>query len=326
MIKQTIFFLLILANIVCAKELDLKQLFNKQTVKMINEELVFSKSYYGITSLDESKTVDIVSRFDGYITHLNANKNFMSVKKEDLLYSIYSPEISKIATEYNIAKNIDKDLSQNVLKQYENYGIKSNSNSKLKNIDVVSPINGVIIEKNINNNSYVEKGKTLFKIANIEKLWFIATVYQDDLKDIKKDLSAKITLDGHQKIVDAKVDFIYPILNSDRTLNIRFEVDNSDLKLYSSMFGKVEIIFSKNSFNTVPKSSIIERNNEFWVFKALKDGKYEPKKVEARKLNDEKYEIISGLNADDEIINESLFLLDADAMTNRLYEDDDEDW
>lgn len=324
MIKQTIFFLLILANTVWAKELDLKQLFNKQTVKMTNEELVFSKSYYGITSLDESKTVDIVSRFDGYITHLNANKNFMSVKKDDLLYSIYSPEISKIATEYNIAKNIDKDLSQNILKQYENYGIKSNSKSK--NIDVVSPINGVIIEKNINNNSYVEKGKTLFKIANIEKLWFIATVYQDDLKDIKKDLSAKITLDGHQKIVDAKVDFIYPILNSDRTLNIRFEVDNSDLKLYSSMFGKVEIIFSKNSFNTVPKSSIIERNNEFWVFKALKDGKYEPKKVEARKLNDEKYEIISGLNADDEIINESLFLLDADAMTNRLYEDDDEDW
>ena len=38
-------------------------------------------------------------------------------------------------------------------------------------------------------------------------------------------------------------------------------------------------------------------------------------------------EILSGLDIDDEVINNSLFLYDADAMTNRLYDEtSDEEW
>ena len=45
-----------------------------------------------------------------------------------------------------------------------------------------------------------------------------------------------------------------------------------------------------------------------------------------RKIGD-KYEILSGLTLDDEVINNALFLYDADAMTNRLYDEtSDEEW
>lgn len=51
------------------------------------------------------------------------------------------------------------------------------------------------------------------------------------------------------------------------------------------------------------------------------------KKIEAKRVSGDKYEILSGLDIDDEVINNSLFLYDADAMTNRVYDEtSDEEW
>jgi hypothetical protein len=68
----------------------------KKTTKVIKEEISINKSYYGITKIDESSLTDVVSRFDGYITKLNANKKYMTIKKGEPLYSIYSQEILSI--------------------------------------------------------------------------------------------------------------------------------------------------------------------------------------------------------------------------------------
>ena len=72
-----------------AQIIEAKQLFNKKVVKVKKEEVNITKSYYGITKIDESSLVDIVSRFDGYITKLYANKTYMKIKKDTHLYSIY---------------------------------------------------------------------------------------------------------------------------------------------------------------------------------------------------------------------------------------------
>ena len=60
--------------------------------------------------------------------------------------------------------------------------------------------------------------------------------------------------------------------------------------------------------------------------KQLLKKKQEPIKIEAKRISSNKYEILSGLNENDEVINNALFLLDSDAVTNALYESDKEDW
>ena len=65
---------LLFGNFLNAQIIEAKQLFNKKVVKVKKEEVNITKSYYGITKIDESSLVDIVSRFDGYITKLYANK------------------------------------------------------------------------------------------------------------------------------------------------------------------------------------------------------------------------------------------------------------
>lgn len=309
-----------------AQQIDAKQLFNIEKIKAKKIEYIDTKEYYGVTKLNEEKTIDIVSRFDGYITNLNANKNYMSIKKGEELYSIYSKEIANLQNELKIVKDMDETLYKKSSQKLLNYDIQ-NAKFVNNNLVVRSPISGVITQKNINNRSFVESGKTLFTISSLDNIWFVASIYQEDLKFIKENQNAKIKLDGFDKTFVAKVDFIYPIFNENKTIDIRFVLENSDFKIYPAMFGKVRIESSKDEIITLPKTAIIKKDSGYFVFIPKENGEFTPKKIEAKRLNSNLYEVISGLNLDEEVINNSLFLYDADAMTNRLYdENSDEEW
>ncbi len=103
--KKIFLSLILIAITLNSNPIDAKQLFNIEKVKVKKESFKESKEFYGITKLNESKTIDIVSRFDGYITHLNANKNYMNIKKGESLYTIYSSDIASIKAEIEIAKD-----------------------------------------------------------------------------------------------------------------------------------------------------------------------------------------------------------------------------
>ncbi|MCT7585693.1 efflux RND transporter periplasmic adaptor subunit [Aliarcobacter butzleri] len=334
MIKNVLILILLLGSFVNAEILDAKQLFNKKITKVKKEEILLSKSFYGITKIDESSTFDIVSRFDGYITNLNANKSYMSIKKGEPLYSIYSSDILSIQNELQISKELNQNIYQSTLLKLDNLDIPKESQEKIKNgklnnngLVVTSPTNGILLQKNINNKSSVLKGTTLLQIASLDKIWFIASVYQEDLAFIKKDKQATIYIDGLNTSFSTKVDFIYPIFDDkNKTVDVRFILDNKELNLLPSMFGKVDIIDKQKELLTLPKTAVLKKSDSFYVFKYVSNDEFKPVKIEAKRINSNKYEIISGLNENDEVIDNALFLLDSDALTNSLYESDNEDW
>lgn len=311
--------LFIVALTLNSNPIDAKQLFNIERVKVKKESFNESKEFYGITKLNESGTLDIVSRFDGYITYLNANKNYMNIKKGEALYTIYSSDIATIKNEIEIAKELNQNLYQKANSKLTNFDIQ---NAKFINNDVVinSPISGIITQKNVNNKSFVEKGKTLFQISSLEDIWFIASIYQEDLKFIKANMSAKIKIDGFDETILSKVDFIYPVFNENKTIEVRFVLENSKNKILPTMFGKVRIEQSSKEILSLPSSAVIKKESNYYVFIPKENGEFTPKKIEAIRVLGDKYEIISGLNENDEVINNSLFLYDADAMTNRLFD------
>ena len=334
MIKNVLILILLLGSFINAEILDAKQLFNKKITKVKKEEILLSKSFYGITKIDESSTFDIVSRFDGYITNLNANKSYMTIKKGEPLYSIYSSDILSIQNELQISKELNQNIYQSTLLKLDNLDIPKESQEKIKSgklnnngLVVTSPTNGILLQKNINNKSSVSKGTTLLQIASLDKIWFIASVYQEDLAFIKKDKQATIYIDGLNTSFNTKVDFIYPIFDDkSKTVDVRFILDNKELNLLPSMFGKVDIIDKQKELLTLPKTAVLKKSDSFYVFKYVSNDEFKPVKIEAKRINSNKYEIISGLNENDEVIDNALFLLDSDALTNSLYESDNEDW
>ncbi len=334
MIKNIVITTLLLSNFLQAEILDAKQLFNKKITKVVKEEISINKSFYGITKIDESSLVDIVSRFDGYITKLNANKKYMTIKKDEPLYSVYSQEILSIQNELQVAKNFNQNIYQSTFARLDNLDISKSEQQKIKDgkmtssgLVVTSPINGLLMEKNINQSSAINKGTLLLQMASLDKIWFVASVYQSDLENIKKESEALVNIDGINQKIKSKVDFIYPIFDEKtKTVDVRFILENKDLKLVPSMFGKVDINVQKNVMLTLPKTAVLKKANNFYVFKPLQNGEFEPVKIEAKRISSNKYEIIDGLKENDEVINNALFLLDSDAVTNALYESDKEDW
>lgn len=334
MIKKIFLIIVLLNSFLYSQIIDAKQLFNKKTTKVIKEELNINKSFYGVTKLDESSYVDIVTRFDGYITKLNANKKYMFIKKDEPLFSIYSQDIMSIQNELQVAKDFNQNIYQSSYKKLENLAISKSEQEKIRNgkidangVVVTSPINGVLLEKSINQSSSVSKGSLLLQLANIDNIWFVASIYQSDLEFIKKDSEAYITIDGIKEKIHTKVDFIYPIVDDKtKTVDVRFVLDNKSLNLIPSMFGKADINIKKSTTLTLPKTAVLKKGNDFYVFRPLKDGDFEPVKIEAKRVSSNKYEILKGLNENEEVIDNALFLLDSDAVTNSLYQVDKEEW
>ena len=332
---KALFLILILSFSLNAKIIEVEQLFNKKIVKVKEEKVSISKSYYGKTKIDESSLIDIVTRFDGYITNLYANKSYMLVKKNQALFSVYSDEILSIQKEIKVSKSINRSVYRSSLEKLNRLNINKKeinkikkSKSTLSGIKIYSPMNAIVLKKNINEAGYIKKGKTLLQLASMDKLWFIAKVYQKDLTFLKKDMKALIYIDGQSQAIKSKVDYIYPIFNDKtKTLDVRFILDNKSLNLYPNMFASVKLRTSSKSKLTLPKTAVLSKGSNFYVFKPISKKEFEPVKIEAKRISSNKYEIIDGLNVGDEVINNALFLLDSDAITNALYESDtDDDW
>lgn len=334
MIKIITICTLLFTTFLNADTLDAKQLFNKKIVKVKKENLSVNKSFYGITKIDESSLVDIVSRFDGYITKLYANKSYMSIKKNEPLYSIYSEDIMSIQNELQVAKDFNKNIYNSTLLRLENLDISKQNQQKIKEgkldskgLVVTSSVDGILVAKNINNKSFVQKGANLLQLADLQTIWFVASIYQDDLAFVKNNSNANITIDGIDKEIKTKVDFIYPIFDENsKTVDVRFILDNKELNLLPSMFGKVDIEVNKSSKLTLPKTAVLKKASDYFVFKQINAQEFEPIKIKANRISSNKYEILEGLQENDEVINNALFLLDSDAVTNALYETDNEDW
>lgn len=332
---KLIFSALILGfTILNAQILEVEQLFNKKLVKVKKEQIGTLKSFYGRLAFDETKIYDIVSRFDGFITNLDAKEQYLTLKKGDKLFSLYSDEVLSIQQEIQIAKNLNKQLVRSSVDKLkaldiDDSVIKKIKDSKtiLKDIPFYSPSNSIVLKKEINQGSFVKKGKLLLQLASLDSVWFIASVYQKDLSFIKNKMEAKVFLDGFENPIQTEVDKIYPIVNSDtKSVDVRFVLKNSDLKYFPNMFGKVMLQEKTKEALTLPKTAVLLKGNKKYVFKLLSKTEIEPIEIEAKRVSSNKYEIIEGLSENEEVINNALFLLDSDAVTNGLYSSDNGDW
>jgi len=328
---RLLLFVLFITLSVNAKTLDSTQVFNKTTVKVQKQTIGLSKEFYANIVLDETDIKDITLRFDGFIQKLYKDKNYSYVYKGDKFFSIYSNEVYTSLQEFISSDVTNKRRYNSYMDKFKNLDIEIKqiktalkSKTMKENIDIYSPYSGYIITKKINKGSRVKKGQLLFQIASMKQLWAIVKVYQKDLTYIKKDMKVKLFIEG-VGVVDSKVDFIYPSIDmKTKTVNVRVIVNNKDLKIYPGMFAKAKIYQNKKTMLILPKSAILTKENQHFVFIPNGD-QFEPKEIEAIRINTNQFEVVSGLQENDVVIDKIMFLLDSDAITNGLYNNSQED-
>jgi Cu(I)/Ag(I) efflux system membrane fusion protein len=331
---KNILLVFVLVISINAKTLDYKQSFNRSITTVKEVSFAHKKTFFGKISYDETKIQDVVLRFSGFIKDLTANYLHKQIRKNEKLFSIYSKEVSIALDELILATNNTNSryFIKDIEKRLELLGVNKSTIRKAKKtqkipyyIDIISSYNGIIIKKYINESSYAKEGKMLFQIADLSTVWVDVNIYQKDLSFISKDMIANVMIDGVGSF-KSKVDFIHPVVdNKTKTIIVRLILKNKNMKILPGMFTTAIFEQKKQTMLVVPKSAVITKGSTNYVFKSLEDDEFEPIEVKAKRINSLQFQILSGLKKGDKIINNSLFMLDSDAVTNGLYESDD-DW
>ena len=319
--------LAICTTILFGKDGDVTQLFNIKTIAVESKHFGESKTYYGYTEASEQNIAFQTIRFDGYVQDIFANETYLYVKKGDRLFDIYSPELINAQNELINAIKFKSGIAQAYAK-LRLLGVDKrviediqNSGKAKEIITIYSDAEGFITEKKIQKGSFIQKGSNIYTITNYSPIWVIAKILQNDIKNLKEDSKATISIEGISEIFSTTLDKIYPFSNiEDKSIDARFVLPNSDLKIYPNMFARVEIYSDAKTRLILPKSAVLIRDKNHIVFKKSEyEGEFEPTIIKAKKLTNGDFEILEGVEEGEEVADNALFMLDSDAQINGLY-------
>ncbi len=148
-----------------------------------------------------------------------------------------------------------------------------------------------------------------FEITDPNTLVFRATVDEVDISQLRKGLEATIVLDAYEdEEIKTQISFISYVSAESTTgtvFLVEFPFNSNDLNKYRlGMNGDVTIkLAEKKSVLTLPLEAIIERDDKKFVYlKNQETGEKVEQEITTGLENDEKVEVTSGLNPNQEII------------------------
>lgn len=309
-------------------------LANVQTVPVKRENLLQSVTAFGYLDFTESGRRSVTSRFGGRIEKLYVDESGDRVRKGQLLFEIYSPDLIQAQNDYLLAvKNSNTGLisAQNEKNSFVNssrkkleiMGLTSEQIRSLEQSGTVqmtvgyySPYSGTVIEKKIQEGMYVNEGAVIYELADLSTLWNISEIFADDLSVIKVGDNIKFTTSSYPgEQFTGRISFIYPVINSQsRTVKVRADVRNPGEKLKPQMY--TETIIEKSSAESlvVPEGAVLFTGKKNVVWIKNKDNAFEPREIKLGIKSDGKYQVLSGLKEGELVAATGGYLIDSESQ------------
>ncbi|HAS6210571.1 TPA: efflux RND transporter periplasmic adaptor subunit [Vibrio vulnificus] len=278
----------------------------------------------GYIAFDESKLWQTNVRVSGWVEKLYINAVGEQVKKGEVLFTLYSPELVKAQEELLNAKRTGRDglvkgaterlLSLGVDREQINQVIRRGKASQT--IEIKALANGVIASLNIREGGYLSPAQAVISAGPLNEVWVDAEVFERQAHWLTNGSQASMTLDALPgKAWQGEVDYVYPILDpKTRTLRMRLKFANPNGELKPNMFANITLQpVSDSEVLTVPKSSVIRSGGMTRVVLAEGEGKYRSARIETGREADDKVEVLQGLNQGDRIVTSAHFMLDSES-------------
>lgn len=218
----------------------------------------------------------------------------------------------KFAEERIAERGAEQKLRALGLSQAEIAGSGSGSSPDLTQFAVTAPFDGTIIEKNVTPGQLVETQTALFKIANLETVWVIGSIYEKDMTRVKVGQQALVTVQSYpDRRFAGKVAWVSDVVEEQtRTLRIRVEVDNREGLLRPGTFARIALqVASKDGVIAIAPAAIQRQGGEMVVFVDEGEGRYTRREVTLGIRTPEQVEIVRGLDPGERVVVEGSFLL-----------------
>ena len=270
---------------------------------------------------NERSRWDLFSQVEGRVEDLRFSAVGDRVKKGDVFYSLYSPELLSLQNDFVAARKAGlEDLAQAAKKRMKLLGVDdtviadlSKSGRAFEKVPFYVPADGVLAQLDIRNGYYLKANDQVGRIQDLSTVWLEAAVPEKDMAAIKEGDTAEIAI-GPQKY-KGKVDYIYPTIDTEaRTGKVRLIVDNKDGALRPASYATVTFATGAVMEQvTIPSEAILRNSEGEHVIVALGNGKFQARGIKTGGVSAGRAEVVSGLQEGEEIVVSAQFLIDSES-------------
>ena len=176
-----------------------------------------------------------------------------------------------------------------------------------------TPIDGVIVRRDIVLGAYLQPSKTAFAVADLSELWAMLDVYEADLPYLREGASVHLTFDALAgKTVEGKVALLESRLGkASRSVRARVDVPNPDGELRPGLYCRASVDLPGTESDTVmlPAQAVQPLAEQDVVFVERSAGNFEVRPVRVVRRTSEIVEVAEGVGAADRVVIEGAFFL-----------------
>jgi Cu(I)/Ag(I) efflux system membrane fusion protein/cobalt-zinc-cadmium efflux system membrane fusion protein len=294
--------------------------------------LIHTIRTYGHITYDETRTAQISPKSSGWIEKIHVDFTGKFVEKGQPLFEIYSPELLTAQEEYMVAyRNLrrtpgmgNQELLASARRRLKYFDVAESeiqdietSGQIKKTITIRSPFSGIVTHKMAEEGSYIKAGTTIYRIADLSRVWVEAHIYEYELPWISEGQPAEMTLPYLPgQMFTGKVFYVYPYLQpKTRDIIIRLEFENPDLLLKPEMYADIRLkVTEKEEGLIIPSEAVIRSGERNLVFVTRDSNKFTPRDVTlGLALDDRKVQILTGLAPGETVVTSGQFLLDSES-------------
>jgi Cu(I)/Ag(I) efflux system membrane fusion protein len=278
----------------------------------------------GYVQFDEDTLHHVHTRVDGWIEKLATKATGDPVEKGQLLFELYSPTLVNAKQEFLAAlRSNNTVLLQASRERLIALGVTESQITHLEKdrtasqrVRVYAETDGVVAHLAVREGIYITPANEVMSIAELDKVWVLAEVFEREAAWVKPGQMAMVELDYLPgKMWHGTVDYVYPELDpKTRTLTVRIRFDNEDEMLRPNMFARVTIhAEATGQVVHVPREAVIRGGTIDRVVVALGEGRYRSRPVTLGIESHDRVAILSGLKAGEEIVVSGQFLIDSES-------------
>lgn len=286
----------------------------------------------GEIDYDQSQITHIHSRVSGWVEKLSVNAAGEQIKKGQLLYELYSPELVNAQDDYLLAADSlrqhgsnsrNSELLRKAQTRLELLGINraqienlEKTGKTLFRVPFYAETDGYVTELNIRDGMYLQPATEVLSMVDLHKVWVIADVFENEQSWLQVGQAAEVNIPAMGiKGLEGKIDYIYPELDPvTRSLRVRVVLDNPSVKLRPNTLAKVSIYGGANKDAlVVPQEALIQTGKANRVVVKTSDHGFVAKQVTTGMMSRGQVEILSGISDGDDVVISGQFLLDSEA-------------
>ncbi|MEK7468600.1 MAG: efflux RND transporter periplasmic adaptor subunit [Planctomycetota bacterium] len=196
---------------------------------------------------NETALTTITSRVEGWVERLFVDATGVPVAKGDHMLELYSPELISDQRELLIAlrTNASPEVLKAARSRLERWGMATEEIEEVLKtqevrefVTIHSPAAGTVLEKSVVKGTHVDRGDTLYRLADLGSVWVHLDIYEYEIDWVRPGQEVRTVAESQPgREFDGTVTFVSPVLNEEtRTIRVRVALPNPGGVLKPGMF------------------------------------------------------------------------------------------